>query len=328
MVMIEARDGRYSLAVAQSSHTPFGVQGIVTPTDEPTETWARNARADFTTSMRPLYSERRAPDSNGKRAIRIGDYRACVRDDLELVVGVHGPKYTNVDYLDGFSLADAAGLRWDSMAVLGNGEQAYGQAKIAEDEVRPGDHVASYWTIRMSHDGSCGIVMGWAATRIVCKNTLARATKEIYKSGESVRHTAGVFGKLDAVAESLQAAHERRKRDIELYRALAKREADEKRAKEVIAVAFPGAETDVSTRTSNVRKRVLEIFDAKEHNAFGHTEWDLWQAITAYTTHEQTVRGVDKASQEAEAQRWLRTALEGSEPANRAFQFLTRSLVA
>jgi phage/plasmid-like protein (TIGR03299 family) len=343
---IEQRDGIYSLAYDASNgggwQKPWGIKPELCFA-QPSAMSAQEAlilsRADFQVSAKPFTL------TAGDKTIEAPGHQAIVREDLGTLLGITGDRYVPVQFSEVLGLLDGTSYEVDACAVLGNGEGFYFQARVSTDPVGPkGDRVASYLTGRSSHDGSSGVIIGSTDVRIVCANTLARATIEVYKAIENgvegsgkAKHTKNVNSKMLDLNKALRAIDEARKLKLAKYDLLARTMVSVDKVKSVIAAAFPNKALDSGasisaenttagmTRTLNVRNRVLEIFETGAHETpRDGTAWSAWQAVTAYMSHESAVRGV--TGTDAEVTRWLRSTLEGNEPSERALAYLTASV--
>lgn len=350
MAKIEKRDNLYSLAYDDRKESESGWQPRpwgIKPEEcfsqaramEPMEALAL-ARADFTVEPRPLFSVRSTPNANGKSAIRAEGYAAQVRTDLETVLGITGDTYMPVQFSEIMGLLNGTSFKVDACAVLDGGAGFYAQARLGRDPIKTtkgNDYIDTYLTLRSSHDGSTSVLAGWSTTRIVCANTLARATVQAGKSAANeqegagkAKHTRNVGEKLLDMDKAIARVDTARKAQLEVYAALARTKVDTATVKATLAATFPNAALDSgkvntsttgATRTANVRARVLEIFEKHEHSTpTDGSAWALWQAVTAYTSHESGVRGV--TGTDAQVSRWLRSTLEGSDANERALQFL------
>lgn len=249
-----------------------------------------------------------------------------------LPIAIVGERYTPVQDRDVMALAEAAGLVIDSVALLGRGEGFYAQAYLETQDIRSGDPVKGYLTLRNSHDGSSLVLAGRSTVRIRCKNTLAMATRDAKSSGTSMRHTASVGGKLLDLAAELAHAYQGFTRDVEILRELARREVTPKRVEQVLAAAFPARRTTnedgtvtEAARALGQRRKVQEIFEEHRHETDGTTEYDLLMALTAYTSHEVTVRGASNKDT-AQDTRWMRSVVEGDAPTERALSVLLQTV--
>ena len=347
MAKVEFRDGLYSLAFDSSNRegwqSPWGIApekcfsqpGPMTPNEA-----LAMCRAGFNVESKPFAlgyehdGEMHTTDAPG--------YAAQIRTDLGKVLGITGDRYEPVQYSRVLGLLDGTSFRIDAAAVLDGGEGFYSQARLGRDPVQTPkgpDYVDTYLTLRASHDGSTGILAGWSTTRIVCANTLSRATVDTYRSigqqeegAGKAKHTKNVGDKLLDMARAIKRVDEARQSQLALYGKLARTQVTGELVKGVVAAAFPNklldgtdsANVTGATRTQNVRNRVLEIFETGAFNTpRDRSAWSLWQAVTAYMSHESGVRGVTGG--EAQTQRWLRATLEGNEPSERALKFLTVS---
>lgn len=330
---IEERDGRYSLAYVDRDRpdawqrNPWGLKSPEAMTfREPTSTpdMLKAARADFSVEVRDVFTLRATPTANGKVALPVPFGQAVVRTDLDIPVGLVGNRFTPVDYATvAKTVADSVNTGWDSMAVLDGGSQWYGQIRLTSAPIRPNDKagVERYLTATAGHDGATPIVIGITDVNIVCANTLRKAILAISKDGKRIKHTRGAHDRLIDVAAALEEEHNRREADLETYRAMATDRLNRARVADVLKATVPGEHT----RAENVRKSILAIFEAPAANTGVEdtTAWDLFQAVTFYTSHEATLRGMsDATAAEQDATRRLRLSMEGSELADRAFRSL------
>ena len=246
-----------------------------------------------------------------------------------------------------YSLLDDSGLKVDAAAVLDGGRELYCQSRLEgvnHITLKNGqkDKLLQYLTARWGHTGQTSLVVGWAGTRVVCANTLAHATLEAIASEGSarVKHTESAQLKLVDLKAAIKQAASAREALLKTYQNMANKQASPALVQATLAVAFPNkmldgdinaaptesnkeTSTTGATKAMNLRNRVSQILQAGEYNTpTDGSVWGLFQAISAYASHESIVRG--KTGAQAQTSRWLRSTIDGDKTTELAYQFLVR----
>jgi Domain of unknown function (DUF932) len=306
--------------------------------------------SDFAVSYEPISTQ---------GGVTLEGYRAVIAERSwgKVPIGLVGMRHRHIQNDEVFSLLDDTGLMVDSAAVLndpiietdrrGNvtrrvdrgGRELYLQARMPDFEssirLKNGtkDGLRQYLTARWGHCGQTSLVVGWATTRIVCSNTLAHATLESVNSEQAeeegtgrIKHTASAERKLVDLKASIMRATEAQRALLAQYQRMADTCLTPEIHKGALDAVFPVVQresTTGQTRTINQRNRVQAILNAGEYNTpQDGSVWGLFQAISAYASHESLVRGHKDAS--AQTARWLRSSIDGDATTEKAFQYLIR----
>jgi len=185
------------------------------------------------------------------------------------------------------------GFEVETAGMLSGGSRAWLQLKRTENctaEVRPGDPVTNFLLWYWSHDGSTGIQGGDVATRAVCANTVAAATKE--GSMLKLRHCGDIQGKLDTL---IQAYEFRFEENLDLWRAFAGRTVNQTDLDRFLD-AFTGKDA-ADVKKKGIREQITEAFESGIGNTQS-TYWDLYNGVTQVISHS-TGRGSDSDGDKA-----------------------------
>jgi phage/plasmid-like protein (TIGR03299 family) len=234
------------------------------------------------------------------RGREVDGVRVVRRLDTGAHLGVVSASYSPVSAVDAFSAllgpAVAAGVVKPTRAGLINA-RAFLQASVALDaaEIVPGDVVVPMLTGVHSWDAKSATRAGFTPVRIVCKNTLAMATKDLGATGFSVHkrgNDAAVRAKMQAVGQELNVIATQFQAMVKAWRFLAGRSittkdighlvdrifeihGDPTRSRKLASAIDGLASGGRGTRTPGVRG----------------TAWGLFNAFSEYNEHEAGVRG-------------------------------------
>ena len=120
-----------------------------------------------------------------------------------------GKGYTLVQNDELFDLAEAIveqGGVWKTAGTLRDGQVVWGMLEIPEAAKVAGEDYQRNLFVTNSFDGSMGLRIATCATRIVCANTLAIASREA-KRQINVKHTSGARALLYEAKSALQLAY-------------------------------------------------------------------------------------------------------------------------
>jgi phage/plasmid-like protein (TIGR03299 family) len=139
---------------------------------------------------------------NTNREIIVPDFFATKRTDTDAPLGVVGKDYQIVQNRDAFSFFDSIvegdGILYETAGALGkNGERIFITAKLP-DYIRVGkdDLIERYLFLTNSHDGSGSITAAFTPIRVVCRNTLNAAMRNL-SNVVRIRHTANAKLRLE-----------------------------------------------------------------------------------------------------------------------------------
>lgn len=246
---------------------------------------------------------------------------AIIRESDSKVLGYAGPRYHVVQNSTLFAVGEAlveAGSRWETAGSLYGGRRVWALLRLEDaKDVGGGDLVVPYLLLANAHDGSRAAECLLTSVRVVCRNTFRIATRAAAEGSFRFIHSASVEARLVQAGDVLLAARKRWAAFCaasEKARAARMGEA-ERLAFVASALALPGTDPKVGDWTGQARRKleVAKACLAMEREAAAATGdpgsvWEAFNAVTRFTTHEQTVRGKGTS---AEAERRIEAATWG-----------------
>jgi len=262
-------------------------------------------KLNWSVETRPLFTF-----GNDGNHLLVEDAKSIVRTDLGLPLAVVGNRYLPLqndaaaDIVDGV-LAKTGGS-YTKGGMFGLGRKVYVQALLPDTiTVKGRDASQKLLTFITSHDMTTQMLMGFTAIRIVCQNTYMAAMKDIANQ-IVIRHTKSAESKLETVQAILES-------QLVYFREL------EIKANWLADQRFTDLQMDLAMRKvlnvkegeTDIAKKTLTIMDTirgnfQNHDGFGGTAWDAYNAFTKYTNHQKATRGAggetesEKASLAAE----------------------------
>jgi phage/plasmid-like protein (TIGR03299 family) len=209
--------------------------------------------------------------NGGTMEVDVPENRAVVRMDRNEVLGVVGPSYHVLQNLDAFRvlepLVDAGIASLETGGSLRGGRDVWMMVKfnVDSDRVRAilKDEVLPYALISNNHNGARKVTLQETPIRVVCKNTLNFALRDLSKA-VTVRHTANVKARtVDAAAELFGNVTRRYEVIADQYaslKATVLSEAQFERLVLDIAAPLPGAPKE---RKDNIAKAAFEKATAR-----------------------------------------------------------------
>lgn len=247
-------------------------------------------------------------------------YQGICRSDSGACLGIMKARYEMIQNSEAFSFFDRivgdGRATYETAGALRGGKQAWILAKY-NGEIQINDDLTRMWVLLVtSHDGSQALSCQWVSERVVCANTLSIALRS-KKSCIKIRHTANwenkeqeakrVLGLTDDYFTVLKA---------ELSK-LRDHSMDATQMEDFVRLLYPAkAESEVPTRTSNMRWGAARLFDRGAGNK-GQTRWDALNAVTDWADHNSSLRGENSTR--------LESSISGSaaDLKQRAFDLLT-----
>jgi len=133
-----------------------------------------------------------------------------VRKDTGRFLGAVGSRYQAIQNDEGFDFLDKVigefGARYETAGSLMGGKQVWMQVHLPKQSFSVGetsDRVEAYALFMNTHDGTGAAACYPTSSRVVCKNTLRIAGRDMGK-GIRIRHTGEIKGK---IAEAQRALH-------------------------------------------------------------------------------------------------------------------------
>jgi hypothetical protein len=207
----------------------------------------------------------------------IPNHRAVVRPDTGAVLGLVGDGYELVTHKQSYEpyleKLGKEGWRVHTVKVERDGAKSYIELHntVETREVRAGDTVGQRLLLWNTYDGTTGVGAAFSQVVTWCLNG-ATVSEKTWSA--ALRHTGGVFDRLNAAANETQSQFGRA---IALYRGLAETSVSPEIAKTVIAEVCGIKKLDL------VKHHWTNIGHLGDK---GPSAWNLYNAITYYLTHQ------------------------------------------
>lgn len=312
---IETRDGKASLFYVnrkrpeswRSNPWGFSPEQAETTTEDKPLTWEdafAKARADFEVEERLALM----PSQTGGKTVEMPGFKSLARkgdhvhpdSPLSIVTDTYG----TVQNLRMIALMKATGLTPDSVAVLDDGRRLYAQALAGDDEqVRAGPTgvVRTFHTLMWGF--TTGVAIRWGKTRwgIVCANTYAKAGRDL---DSRIVHSKNADARVVAEIARTEAEVKADQAWLDTARRMAEITTGRADATMIVASSVDSeakSYADLSGPARRTVESVMAILDRADEatGVVGDGSlWDVFQAVTFYTSHQRTVRGLDGAAAE------------------------------
>lgn len=235
---------------------------------------------------------------NGEH-VEVEDRFHTYREDIGLVLGTVGARYTPVqnaelfDFLD--NIVDSGEAHYETAGSLKNGRIVWLLLQPDESEVTiGGDPFKQYLLATTAHDGSAAVRVKPVVTRVVCANTLGWALGE--KSNTfSARHTASASGKVAEARAALDIGFTyfaEFEEDVKRLQAI-DFEIDEFDAflQELVPIEADEPEGRKRTIRENTRAGIRSVFFGEQVQGQEKNGWGVVQAVNGFEQWGQTVKG-------------------------------------
>lgn len=162
-----------------------------------------------------------------------------------------------------------------------------------------GDVLNSYLLVENTHDGSGSMRASLFLFRWACSNGMVVRDN---LCSVALRHCRSVHDRLNEAKRILTMADKGVVAMQRAFRAMAKRQLNKEERAAYIATVLGidvSGKTEMSGRAKNILADVAEILEAgagaQAHPETKHTVFGVFNAVTEYVNHKQTVRGHDGA---------------------------------
>ena len=226
--------------------------------------------------------------------------QAVVRRDTSEVLGVVGRGYQPIQNHQCFSFLDSVvadgRLRYHTAGALGKGERVWMLAKLpGEIQIKDSDDVTEkYLLLSNSHDGSSALRVYFTPIRVVCANTLAMAERRCRSDGVSIVHKGNLEAKVGEAQEILGLARRFYDELASKINQLAAFHPTRMQVESYFEVVYPDRLGHASSRTQNVRAKLLNLFETGRGQDLPETRFTAWtafNALTEYVDHHRSTRG-------------------------------------
>jgi phage/plasmid-like protein (TIGR03299 family) len=256
------------------------------------------------------------------------DWRAVVRNDTHVTLGMHTEQYEHIGFEDSFiAIGFAPDAKvWETMVLLRGGKVAAGVIRLPDlDRILPdGTQLAVFVAAYTSHDASFALTYKDTNVRIECMNLLRCADYEMTGRRIVVAHRSGSQERMQEAGRVITYAQERADYQERLCTELLAKQLSDFRARATVAELLPFSECETTqgqrasnTRIENQRSGILAIYNTAPDlaNVKG-TAWGLVQAVGAYSDHQATYRATKDATQDE--RRFIRTVIQNDSLADKA----------
>ncbi len=239
----------------------------------------------------------------------VPDRKAIIREDSGQYLATVGEGYEIVQFEDlahaGVIAAGDVQAIWHTAGTLGeNGARGWLLAELPEPIRVTGDKSVTkkYVLLTTAHDGTGAAVLMNCATRVVCRNTLGVALREVDGARWSIRHTKNAPQRLKDAAIAFRNMAEHLDKFEQLANVLVRRPYSEALHAEAIAALLPIPEDDKPhPKLEKSRKAVEALFDTFTGNeGIRGTAWGAFQAWTEFVDHRRY------ALEQAQREKWDR----------------------
>lgn len=229
---------------------------------------------------------------------RCETHKALIRSDNLGQLGIVGEKYQPLQNTDAFKFFDPfieSGLAtFETAGSLRDGKTVWILAKLnkAPLEIGKGDVVNKFLLLSNGHDGTMAVRTGFTPIRVVCANTLGMSHNSKDSKLLRIFHSKQVKIRLDAVREIVNAADAKFEATAEQYRALTKKDVDQKALEKYVEIVFgySGVEEErraiAKQRTTQDIQRLFETGRGHDLAGAKGTYWGLYNAVTEYLSYD------------------------------------------
>jgi len=223
--------------------------------------------------------------------IDVPNKKAIVRDDNNMIVGLHSDgyqPYQNYELMDLLhQVSGRTGLEIHRGGEFKDGGRIYVQLK-GNDLKLGNDRIEGFLTGVNSFDGSTSLAFGHSNTTISCMNTFFRVMSGLQNK---VRHTKSMSLKVEDICRRLDIVLQEEKETFRFITELSETRFDDLLKEKVTRKLFGikpevdlNDEDALSTRTRNNLSRFYIDLNG-ELNQKGDNMWGLFSGVTKYTTH-------------------------------------------
>ena len=147
-----------------------------------------------------------------------------------------------------------------------------------------------------SHDGTSTLKVKLIAFRMWCSNMFSALSRGDGRH-INIKHTGNVTERLVGSQHLLLGMREEWIERSKVFRRMVQRPLSGEEALNVVRYVVQDKKNDrekslddASTRTQNRVTKLFELYRENDLGNFGNTAWDMYNAITAFNTHERTIR--------------------------------------
>lgn len=288
-------NGRIEFAYAKGSALPWHGLGQEVPENATIEEWRQQAGMDWAIHRAEVqYATCHEPQPWEVR--RVPESHVLFRSDTKAALGLVSSKYQVVqpaEVLEFFrDLVQVGGLELSAAGTIYGGKRFWATAKIGEaSPAALRDKIGGYLLLSTSADGSLATEVRRTTIRVVCRNTLAMASKD----ATSVKVSHRSAWRPEQIKAFMQLNNAAFDAFVQRLTVLANKELRRDQAEHLLEVAFEG--DPQKTRASAGFNKVMALFagagmGAREDGVYG-TAWGLLNAVTEYADHHAAARSAE-----------------------------------
>jgi phage/plasmid-like protein (TIGR03299 family) len=240
-------------------------------------------------------------------------YYATMRQDNRAVLGVVKSRYNVMQNIQAFDWIDAIlgqdGACISSAGALYGGRMTWICVDLGGFDVLPGDEIRKHILIVNSHDGTSNLVVQMLPFRLVCQNILNFHGLKSGSEELKVRHSKGMFKKLEVAKDTFIQAHRNFDNVAKIYQEFSNVIVTPQQQKDIIynALSVPEgevqaffqsgqrAEEEGNYKSPQWVNQVVDIeraIEAGPGNEFGKGSiWSIYNGLTYYYDYLRHVRG-------------------------------------
>ena len=213
------------------------------------------------------------------------DSHGIFREDTGHYLSTVGNRYTptqNRDLLELlYKAAEHANITISRGGTISGGRRVFYQLNLGQEPI--GGSVLKRWlTALNSHDGQTPLGFGTTNAVVICQNTFFKALLDVNK----VRHTPNSYDRLSIIVQTMSDAILQESLLIDKFKEMSgiyvPSNLDDDFLREILGV-------NENTR-SDKRLATLKESIATDINIHGNNQWALFNGVTRFTTHHDTVR--------------------------------------
>lgn len=250
------------------------------------------AGLDWTVSKQPAFV-------TGEHAQRIKGWNAVQRDTDGAIYGLVKDTYRLLQNEEAFdfvqAVLDESPCEGLTAGSLYGGAIGWVLVKLDADVYIHGDGSAleDYLLATWGHNGRYAFTLADTSVRVVCANTLTAGVKGA-KAKTSIRHTAGMAARIEAVRKALDIQAKYRVELVARLNDLTTRPMTIEQVKAFTEVLLPvreGIEPDRAYRTIAERQAIVSLYERSDSlSDLDETAYRVYQAVTQYLDHEKAYR--------------------------------------
>jgi phage/plasmid-like protein (TIGR03299 family) len=265
--------------------TPWHNLGVTVQNAPNVQDAIKLAGLDWSVNAEPVYTQ---------LGIQIPDTQALIRSSDQSVLGIVGKRYRPLQNADAFAFfnpfIESGECTLETAGSLRQGKRIWVLASLnkAPIEVTKDDAVRPFLLLSNSHDGTLAVRVGFTPIRVVCANTLSMAHSNKESKLIRVWHSSKTVNTLESIREIVNTTYAEFQATAEQYKLLATKEVNSQDIEKYVRIVFNMGNAESEREKLSQAKlvsRIEELFKHGKGNQ-GKTYWDLYNAVTEYTSYD------------------------------------------